>query len=107
MRVAVWQGPCLAGFLGSWLQAACGAPTSDGATGLRLRIHTTPPPDDVDLSPLRETGVIGLELRDAQTNQLLASGGANLAQTMPDQAMPQALPDLNLGLVEPFGLRDL
>lgn len=90
-----------------WLLAACGTPTDDAGIGLRLRVHTAPPPDDVALSPLRDTGVTGLELRDAQTNLLIASGSLNWRLSTDSPSMLPIMPDLNLGLIEPFGQRDL
>ena len=39
---------------------------------VRFLVRTTPAPDDVVLSPLRDARVTALELRDARTDDLLA-----------------------------------
>lgn len=107
MRVTGLRSSRLAILVGSWLIAGCAANSGDGEPSLHIKVHTTPPPDDVDLSPLLDTGILSLELRNAQTNELMAGSRAGWLPSSSDQPAPQALPDLNLGLVEPFGRRDL
>src|SRR5262245_9107123 len=66
-----WRRPFL-GLLGAagLYGAACGQTVDPGS--VQFLIHTTPPPDDKLLSPLVDTRLSVIEVRDAQSDEQLA-----------------------------------
>ncbi len=72
---------------------------------VRFLVRTTPAPDDVVLSPLRDARVTALELRDARTDDLLARSRFDPPA---DNGMGATmLPSLDLGLIHVSPSRDL
>lgn len=82
--------------LGFGLGVGCSAPPPDTGS-VRFLVRTTPAPDDVVLSPLRDVRVTALELRDARTDDLLSRG----------RFEPTTPASLNLGFVPVSETRDV
>jgi len=72
---------------------------------VRFLVRTTPAPDDVVLSPLRDARVTALEMRDARTDDLLAR--SRFDPPASDGMSTAMLPSLDLGSINVSDARDL
>jgi hypothetical protein len=83
--------------------AACSSTPNPGQ--VRFRVHATPPPDDLLLSPLSDARASAIELRDGKTDQVLARSRFD---AVPAGMSPNIDLDLgSVGVSEPRDLRML